>query len=610
MFHYHIAVVNTTMKVLLILALAAVCQCALLGTQKCTYGPSYWCSHIHNAKQCGAVQHCITTVWNQQTNEMTGATETCFNIIQIIDAVRKDSEPHLLEKMASGCTAFPMDKRSKCTDLMSHDQNEVFMLLQSDLPSHKIASALGLCGSFPDHAQHPQVTGDYCTDCVNFFTDIREIFNNSRAQVEDLVKNQLCKLLGPLESLCIQIADQYINMVYDVMVQQLEPKDVCFLLGLCNSSDRAEVMKSLKYILQQRQRASGLCDICESLTKDVQDALRDPAIQKEVMTLVETKVCPFFGNSSDVCKSYVEMYAPVVFQLLVSELDPQTICTMLGLCTNATVSASPILPVAIPLSGDAVSSVRLMLAQTKVSAGPQCALCELIMKELTGMLVNNATEEEVTQALEKVCNLLPQTLAQECDTFVEEYGKMVIELLMKEVSPKEICTLLGLCIPTKKTEPALEAVKPLLVQPAAVKVNNAAECMVCEEVITYVKTQLDDPSDQAQLEKLLEKACDILPSSIRAQCENFISTYTPTIIMLFDQFADPKEICTALGLCTAKKAQNPLVPMMELTPAKPHLLGSIKCTWGPAYWCQNEDNARECNAVEHCVKYKNLKIGA
>ena len=32
-------------------------------TDKCAWGESYWCSDLKIAKECGAVQHCISTVW-------------------------------------------------------------------------------------------------------------------------------------------------------------------------------------------------------------------------------------------------------------------------------------------------------------------------------------------------------------------------------------------------------------------------------------------------------------------------------------------------------------------------------------------------------------------
>jgi len=40
--------------------------------------------------------------------------------------------------------------------------------------------------------------------------------------------------------------------------------------------------------------------------------------------------------------------------------------------------------------------------------------------------------------------------------------------------------------------------------------------------------------------------------------------------------------------------------------AMPPLLGSNKCTWGPSYFCDNANNAKECglNYEEDCAKYK------
>ncbi|KFO36974.1 prosaposin isoform X2 [Fukomys damarensis] len=36
----------------------------LLGTEKCVWGPSYWCHNMETAAQCNAVEHCKRHVWN------------------------------------------------------------------------------------------------------------------------------------------------------------------------------------------------------------------------------------------------------------------------------------------------------------------------------------------------------------------------------------------------------------------------------------------------------------------------------------------------------------------------------------------------------------------
>ncbi|XP_006889030.1 PREDICTED: prosaposin [Elephantulus edwardii] len=36
----------------------------LLGTEKCVWGPGYWCQNMETASQCNAVEHCKRHVWN------------------------------------------------------------------------------------------------------------------------------------------------------------------------------------------------------------------------------------------------------------------------------------------------------------------------------------------------------------------------------------------------------------------------------------------------------------------------------------------------------------------------------------------------------------------
>ena len=57
----HLAILRTT---LYFLAVAAE------PNYDCSYGESYWCSNLGIAKKCGAVQHCMDTVWRH--TDLTG----------------------------------------------------------------------------------------------------------------------------------------------------------------------------------------------------------------------------------------------------------------------------------------------------------------------------------------------------------------------------------------------------------------------------------------------------------------------------------------------------------------------------------------------------------
>lgn len=57
--------------------------------------------------------------------------------------------------------------------------------------------------------------------------------------------------------------------------------------------------------------------------------------QEEVKLAVE-KVCTFLPSSLTAqCKDLIETYGEAIIELLVQEADPQTVCTVLGLCNGA-----------------------------------------------------------------------------------------------------------------------------------------------------------------------------------------------------------------------------------------------------------------------------------
>ena len=51
----------------------------------------------------------------------------------------------------------------------------------------------------------------------------------------------------------------------------------------------------------------------------------------------------------------------------------------------------------------------------------------------------------IEKALEDVCNFLPSSLKQECDSLVEQFGPVIITLLVNELKPDAVCGVLGLC---------------------------------------------------------------------------------------------------------------------------------------------------------------------
>ena len=75
----------------------------------------------------------------------------------------------------------------------------------------------------------------------------------------------------------------------------------------------------------------------------------------------------------------------------------------------------------------------------------ECVVCEFIMQYVEKAMSHKKTKDEVEKVIHAVCNHLPKSISIECNQFVNQYAEVVIDLLVQEVSPKEICTLIGIC---------------------------------------------------------------------------------------------------------------------------------------------------------------------
>lgn len=129
------------------------------------------------------------------------------------------------------------------------------------------------------------------------------------------------------------------------------------------------------------------------------------------------------------CKSFVDIYAPVLAELIAELDDPNVVCVLLGLCPKSNNEFIP-----IP-----------RIKTNKVKSLP-CNLCEYIVNYADAILKSNATETDVEKALEKACKILPtEKLQGQCVTLVNMYGPYIIKYLVEHGDPKTVCEALGIC---------------------------------------------------------------------------------------------------------------------------------------------------------------------
>ena len=75
-----------------------------------------------------------------------------------------------------------------------------------------------------------------------------------------------------------------------------------------------------------------------------------------------------------------------------------------------------------------------------------CALCEFVMKELERKIGDQKTEAAIQAALEGLCAYMPKTINKQCVQLVDAYTQQIVEMLIADLSPDQVCTALKLCV--------------------------------------------------------------------------------------------------------------------------------------------------------------------
>ncbi|XP_057695714.1 prosaposin-like [Corythoichthys intestinalis] len=389
------------MLLLTLLFVSSALAIPLLDTEQCARGASYWCRNVRTASLCGAVTHCQQNVWSKPQMK-TVPCNLCKEVIMVISHILKDNatEAEVLGYMEKGCQLIPDQGLSaECKEIVDNYYPFVMGIILEALDDPGVAcGAIGLCRSKLMFQDQP--------------------LSNEIPQVD--------------------------------LSQPMTP----FLLNVPGLLYPQEITKPETSV----KSSDVLCQDCIKLMTDAQ------AAQKANSSFVDDLIAKFEDNCeqmgpglSDLCKEYIGQYGSLVFQKIMS-MDPKDFCCSVGFCNSVKnsapmlklqaakiVPAAKTLPALSLVPAIKVESAKLAKPMVRLQDSPTCAICEFVMKQLESMLEDHATEEEVIEAVEKVCTYLPSSLTAQCKDLIQTYGEAIIDLLVKQADPKAVCTMLAFC---------------------------------------------------------------------------------------------------------------------------------------------------------------------
>jgi saposin len=595
---------------LVILSIAAFAAGTSSELDKCAWGESYWCSDLRIAKTCGAFQHCKTTVWANQVlpQDNSDVCKFCQTIVTDVTAFIKEkkTEDDIARFLASACSLIPSKPAAdECKQLVTQYVPEIIDLITAQLTPQVVCSLLKLCNGLEDTVQHSNVIpvdsaiiqqsagvaeSEICNDCKKFMSDIRNWLTSKEYEekVEKMIDDAVCSLFGALESECKALVHEFLPQLLNATAQYYDPNMICQPFCTGNTIQQTPVfypdMKTIQ-LLQALTKSDSdeTCLVCKTILAEIQALSRSSQVQTAIKNFLKNDVCANMGSYNSTCCAMIDRYAPSVFEIIASLMDPNVRCASFGFCPKSSG------PVSEPAPASQTSS------KLTVNISPECVLCEFVMKEIDDLLGDNVTEAHIIAALDKVCSLMPAKLEQACKDFVTTYGPAILALLKQELSPAQVCTFLGLC--TKVTD------DEKLKQPLNVPVKSDEMCLVCETVVQYIDAMLEQNATIEEIEAVVKKVCNLLPDTYKTQCQQLVADYASEIIHYIAEKYSPKEICTLLKLCTGRSALDSVRMLALQRPLSARLVGTSQCSYGPSYWCASQKNAVQCGAVAHCKRF-------
>ncbi|XP_067996415.1 prosaposin isoform X1 [Melanerpes formicivorus] len=515
--------------------LAAAVASPLLWQKECTKGPEVWCQNIRTASQCGALKHCQQNVWSKPTVNSIPC-DLCKELVTVADKVLKDNgtEDEIRSYLEKTCE-FLRDESlvSECKEIVDSYLPVIMDMIKEELDKPEVVcSALALCQSLQKQLAAMKLQ-------------------------KHLQSNKIPELDFS------ELASPFMANVPLLLYPQDKPK--------------------------QKSKGTGdVCQDCIQLVTDVQEAVRSNSTFVKSLVAHAKEECDRLGpGMSDMCKSYISEYSDLAIQMMM-HMQPKDICAMVGFCPSVkSVPLQTLVPAQV-IHEVKMETVEKASAQEKALS--LCEICETMVKEVTGLLESNKTEEEIVHEMEVVCYLFPRSVKDQCKDFIDVYGQALIDMLLEATNPEAVCVMLKCCAANKPPQ-----------QPVAVKPADGF-CDICKMVVAYADKELEKNATTAEIEALLEKVCHFLPqsvsdqvrlssvstSAINVQCVQFVEQYEPVVVQLLAEVMDPTFVCTKLGVCES---------------AKEPLLGDDACVWGPGYWCKNMETAAQCNAVDHCKRH-------
>lgn len=151
----------------------------------------------------------------------------------------------------------------------------------------------------------------------------------------------ICGYLGSYSESCRGAVIHEMDAIYNYIQNNMKPKDLCSLVGLCQESTLHRVpllnansrgSTNVRVWQPPKQKDDDLeCDFCKQLTESVRQWLVANNTEEEFQQVIEG-LCKQTGKYKNECLNLAQQYGKQMYDTLVEGLNPEEMCRSIGIC--------------------------------------------------------------------------------------------------------------------------------------------------------------------------------------------------------------------------------------------------------------------------------------
>ncbi|XP_042588262.1 prosaposin [Cyprinus carpio] len=308
-----------------------------------------------------------------------------------------------------------------------------------------------------------------------------------------------------------------------------------------------------------------MCQDCTQIFELLKDLFSNGDFQAKLAASLEQLCDELPAQISKICHTEVEKMLPFAITFITSMMQPNDICTFLGLC-----------------GGRDIDRIRDMLLNhmsktlpvptMKMETSMQCSVCTYIVSTLEYLFPRERTQSIITVLLESLCREFPPLFQPQCNKMVEKYVQLLVDMLLNNTSPNFICTLLHLC---EIQEHPVKAAEVL------------SDCDSCLTLAVLTRLHLGSNATELQAASFLNTVCQLHPSAM-PKCETFVQRHGKQLSVFLSKQQGALDNCKKANWCISVEKE----PVIAADP----------CSLGPIYSCRDLQTAVDCGVVSFCQK--------